>query len=288
MTRILAVVDPRDEQHAALERCREMPVRGDVDIHAVLFIEHESAETFAKSFSEKNAWLQEQVLPYIADGYRVTTEVVPFDKLYEAVIDTATKNQSDLIFKPMRQHSLFETVVRTTTDWNLIRHCLYPLYLVSESGPIKNKPIIAAVDVCSADDKHEELNDIVLENAMRVARITGGDIILANAWHAATPMAAVGSVDSTPLPSPNQMLEEHREAAAALAQKYNLDPGKVRIEEGNAVYAITSVARAVEAGTIVIGTVARKGISGALIGNTAEGVLEASPCDVMVVKHPDL
>ena len=37
---------------------------------------------------------------------------------------------------------------------------------------------------------------------------------------------------------------------------------------------------------IVLGTVARKGISGALIGNTAEGVLESAHCDVMVVKQP--
>lgn len=288
MTKILAVVDFSEDRHTALERCREVPPRGDVDIHAALFVEHESAETFASTFNERSAMIKELVLPLVADGYRVTTEVVPFNKLYEAVIETATKNQCDLVFKPMRQHSLFETVVRTTTDWNLIRHCIYPLFLVSELDAIQGKPIVAAVDVCSEDEKHDELNDIVIESAKRVTRITGGEIYLANSWQAATPMAAVGSVDATPLPSSSQLVEEHRKAAMALAEKHQLNPDNIRIEEGNPVYAITAVAKSLNAGSIVIGTVARKGLSGMLIGNTAEGVLESSPCDVMVVKHPDI
>ena len=67
MTRILAVVDPNEDQHYALQQFREIPPRDDVDIHAVLFVQHES-EIFAKTFAEQSAWLKEQVLPYIAEG----------------------------------------------------------------------------------------------------------------------------------------------------------------------------------------------------------------------------
>ena len=67
MTRILAVIDPRENNHHALERCREQPPENDLEIHAVLFIPHESAEKFAKTFAEKSGWLTAQVAPYIAD-----------------------------------------------------------------------------------------------------------------------------------------------------------------------------------------------------------------------------
>ncbi|MNE28163.1 Universal stress protein E [compost metagenome] len=38
----------------------------------------------------------------------------------------------------------------------------------------------------------------------------------------------------------------------------------------------------------VIGTVARTGISGALIGNTAEVVLDSLECDVLVLKTEEV
>ncbi|MDA0979280.1 MAG: universal stress protein [Proteobacteria bacterium] len=286
MTRVLAVIDPRETRHHALDRCAEIPTEADLDIHAVLFVEHESAETFSKKFAEKKAWLQKIITPYIANGYRVTCEVVPFDKLYEAVIETANRNKSDLVIKPMRQHSLFQTVVRTTTDWNLIRHCPYPLLLVSEKDKIKGEPIVAAVDVCSGDENHNALNSIVMDEAKRINRVLGGTINLAAAWRASTPMMAVGSVDSTPYPTPGNLLKEHREAAAALAAEHHIAAEQVHLEEGTPSQVINAVAREVDAGVIVIGTVARTGLSGALVGNTAEGVLESSGCDVMVVKLP--
>lgn len=282
MTRILAVIDPRENNHHALERCREQPPENDLEIHAVLFIPHESAEKFSKTFAEKSGWLSAQVAPYIADGYRITSEVIPFDNLYESVIETATKFHADFVVKPMRQHSLFQTVVRTSTDWNLIRHCPFPMLLVSEQSEIKGKPVLAAVDVCSGDESHDELNDIVLRQAKRFSEVLGSELQLVNAWKTSTPMMAVGSVDSTPYPSPGDLQRQHNEAMKEMASAHNVT--KTTVSEGAPAVVINQAASDAGAGVIVIGTVARKGLSGALIGNTAENVLESSGCDVMVVK----
>ena len=89
MTRILAVIDPTESIHHALERCKEQPPESDLDILAVLFIEHESAENFSHVFAEKKKWLKEQVEPYLVGGRNITTEVIPFHNLYETVIETA-------------------------------------------------------------------------------------------------------------------------------------------------------------------------------------------------------
>ncbi len=284
--RVLAVIDPRDEVHLALERCRQLPIENDLDIHAVLFIESASAAEFKSIYSKKSNWFREQVAPYIADGYKITTEVVPFQKLYEAVIETATINDADIILKPMRQHSLFQSVVRTSTDWNLIRHCNFPLLLISDQDITYGKPVLASVDVCSGEENHEALNEIVIQQAKQVAPMLNGAVVLVNAWRAATPMMAVGSVDATPYPTPSDLQNEHKEAATALLHKHGLELSQIHIEEGAPAYVINHVASSVNAGTIVMGTVARTGISGTLIGNTAEGVLEGTDCDVLVVKLP--
>ncbi len=282
MTRILAVIDPRDTVHHSLDRCKEQPPEADLDIMASVFVEHDTAENFAKSFAEHSEWLREQVTPYIAEGYKITTDVVPFEKLYEAVIESATKHQADFIVKPMRQHSLFETVVRTTTDWNLIRHCPFPLLLVSDQDTIRNRPVLAALDVCSGDENHDKLNDVVLASAGRLSSVLDSPTHAVNSWRAPTQIMAVGSIDTTPYPSPDNLRKEHEEGLEKVTR--DLSIAKTHLGEGSPSYVINQVADEISAGVIVLGTVARKGISGALIGNTAEGVLQASNCDVMVVK----
>lgn len=284
MTRILAVIDPRDTVHHALDRCKEQPPEADLDIMAAVFVEHDTAENFAKNYAAQSEWLREQVTPYIAEGYKITTEVVPFEKLYEAVIETAAKHQADFVVKPMRQHSLFETVVRTTTDWNLIRHCPYPLLLVSDQDSIRNKPVLAAIDVCSGDENHEALNTVVLESARRLSSVLDSPTHTVNSWRAPTQMMAVGSIDTTPYPSPENLRKEHEEALHKVTKELTI--AKNHLGEGSPTYVINQVAKEITAGVIVLGTVARKGISGALIGNTAEGVLESANCDVMVCKQP--
>ncbi|MNC78058.1 Universal stress protein E [compost metagenome] len=58
--------------------------------------------------------------------------------------------------------------------------------------------------------------------------------------------------------------------------------------EGPADVLIPYTASKYDAVVTVIGTVARTGISGALIGNTAEVVLDALECDVLVLKTEEV
>ncbi|PRW92117.1 universal stress protein UspA, partial [Pseudomonas fragi] len=51
---------------------------------------------------------------------------------------------------------------------------------------------------------------------------------------------------------------------------------------------IPHIAHRLQAAVTIIGTVARTGISGALIGNTAEVVLDAVQSDVLVLKPQTL
>lgn len=286
MTTMLAVIDPGEERPLALERCRELPPDSDLDIHAVLFVHHESASTFAQTFQERSNWLTEQVAPYVADGYKVTTEVVPFSTLYESLIEVARRIAPDFVLKPMRQHSLFSTMLRTSTDWNLIRHCPYPLLLVSHLESTHGKPVLAALDVLSGDDRHDELNDVVLGQSVRLARVLESDCAYVNAFRVAPPMLAVGSIDATPMPAPADLARERKSAIDSLIKESGLPEGKVVVEEGSAATVINDAARKLDAGVIVLGTVARRGLDAALIGNTAEGVLEGTGVDVLVVKLP--
>lgn len=285
MTRILVVLDPNDDKHLALERSKELPPDSDLEIHVALFIQHENADAISQIFKERSDWLDEQVRPYIDEGYRVSTEVVPFSNLYESVILSALKLGADFVLKPMRQHSLFSTMLRTSTDWNLIRHCPVPLLLVSPLESTHGKPVLAAVDVCGGDDNHDDLNCIVLSQAQRIARVLGSDCAVVNAYRTAMPAMAVGTIDAMPLPSSREITLE-RKAAIQSLDTSAIAENQIYVEEGAASTTINQVARSLNAGLIVIGTIGRQGLSGSLIGNTAESVIEGTSVDVLIVKLP--
>ena len=56
------------------------------------------------------------------------------------------------------------------------------------------------------------------------------------------------------------------------------------VEQGLPEIAIPKIAAEIDAELVVIGTIGRVGISAALIGNTAEHVIDALNCDVLAIK----
>ena len=75
-------------------------------------------------------------------------------------------------------------------------------------------------------------------------------------------------------------------AKDARSEKPDLE-SRAHVEEGRAAHVVTETAKRLEADLIVMGTVARTGIPGLIIGNTAEDVLSAAHCSVLAVKPPD-
>ncbi len=285
MTKILVVIDPQEETHSALQRCKEISPDADLQLHVCMFTGADTARELANTLKEKSSWLTDQVKPYIDLGYDLTTEVISFVRLYETVIQVAQKCAADFIFKPMRQHSLIRRVVLTSTDWNLIRFCPIPILLVSDMEVVRNKPVIAAVDVCSQDENHEELNRIVMEQAALVAGVLESEVTCVNAWNVSSAVMAAGSVDPTPYEIAHAKKIDHINESQAMCEKYDISAERVIVEEGTAEFVINNIAKDLEAGVVVLGTVARSGMSGLFIGNTAEAVLEGSSTDVLVVKQ---
>ena len=56
------------------------------------------------------------------------------------------------------------------------------------------------------------------------------------------------------------------------------------VVEGVPRETLPAMARALKASIVVMGAVSRSGLKRLLIGNTAEAVLDALPCDVLILK----
>ena len=89
------------------------------------------------------------------------------------------------------------------------------------------------------------------------------------------------------------MLAGHEAAFKQLRRKLGDRVGKdgneylapqFHLQRGVAATAIPEMARELAADLVIMGTVARTGIAGLLIGNTAEAVLEQLQCSVLAIK----
>ena len=61
----------------------------------------------------------------------------------------------------------------------------------------------------------------------------------------------------------------------------------LHLEEGSAGKVVPELAKKIGAELMVLGTIGRSGISGYLIGNTAENILSQINCSVLAIKPKD-
>ena len=295
MSTILVVIDPEESEHGGLSRIKSMPV--DVaDFYVELYVERSSTppreKLMASSVGDEAApqaadykliWLDSLVQSLRDLGYTIETRVIVFGRLYEAIIRRAAVLHADLIFKPLRQHGFLRRALFSATDWNLVRCCPAPLLLINHASAIHRKPVIAAVDVDTKDVVHQELNQIVLSQARQLADLLGSTVHLVNAYSLSPYIGAGSAADQViRLKQKNQL-----KSALNMAAKYQIAADQVHLREGAADIVINDLAREIDAGVIVLGTVARSGISGLFIGNTAESIMEHTQSDVVAVKQSD-
>lgn len=294
MPNILIVIDPEETEQSALGRIKEIPVTADVSYKVDLYLD--SRPVFAREASgsgikdllvDKKAWLSALVRPYVDLGYKITTEVLVCNRLYEEIIRSAREFKADFVFKPLRQHGPFKRAFYTSTDWNLIRLCPTPLLLVSDVTSVRGKPVIAAVDVRDADDAHKKLNRVVIEQASLLGRVLGADVHLVYAYGPALVPSRAAIADPLAYQIIRGKYDEEFEAAVRLGAEQDIPATKVHLREGAADDVLNDFAREIGAGITVIGTVARSGASGVFVGNTAEEVLERTETDIFVVKGSD-
>jgi universal stress protein E len=82
------------------------------------------------------------------------------------------------------------------------------------------------------------------------------------------------------------MLKHHQQAMIAHSNEFDISVANTHVEEGLPEAVIEHVAIKIDAELVILGTIGRTGISAALIGNTAEHVIDQLNCDVLALK-PD-
>jgi universal stress protein E len=204
----------------------------------------------------------------------------------EAVVRRALKTRADLIVAERHASRHVAGWMLAYTDWELLRQAPCPVLLVKLSRPYHRPVVMAAVDPFHEHAKPSKLDDALLETSARITEAAKGSLRIVHCVAPTTMVTAGWMAGPVVIADPHSdaTLKRARRALAAEVARHPLPSHKLAVVEGVAREAIPLAAKSLQAQIVVMGALSRSGVQRLLIGNTAEAVLDALPCDVLIVK----
>lgn len=300
---ILVIIDPTTDDQKALKRAIDLVSRikannqSNVKVCAFLSIFDFSYEmtTILSSderdvmrqsvIKDKEAWLQ-NVINELNPSIEINCYVVWHNRPFEAIVEKVINEQHDLVIKGTHQHDKFKSVVFTPTDWHILRKCPCPVLLVKEHEWPRNGNILAALNVGSDEAEHQSLNLKITKEAKQLSTLIQANVHLVNSYPGTPVNIAIEIPEFNSNEYNDTMLKHHQQAMTAHANQFDVNVANTHVKEGLPETVIEQVARNIDAELVILGTIGRTGISAALIGNTAEHVIDQLNCDVLALK-PD-
>lgn len=290
---LLLILRPVLRQADALEQAAALARSSAASLHVVALLESldtlrllESGEHEAARqayLTAQHEQLEGQAQALRASGVQVTTEVAWSSDPHQDILDHALEMQPDLLLKQVEHEPALKRAFFTPLDWQLLRHCPIPVYLLGAARPALPLRIVAAVDVADTSEEGQARNDRIVQQAGAMALQTGAQLDLLHACDLS--MAYMGDMGyaawaigdiGTPL---RQALEDDFKA---LADRHGAPAERRHFVLGLPVAVLSEYVEAQDVDVIVMGRPMARGLD-RLFGSTTEHVLYQVPCNILVV-----
>ena len=238
--------------------------------------------------------LHEKQLVSLVDGVE-TGEIDIKTKLltgapFIEVIKEVTHGKHDLVIKAAEGGNKVMGKLFGSTDMHLMRKCPCPVWVIKPAKNKKYARILAAVDPSPDIPANAELNKLILDLASSLARQEGSELHIVHTWFVNNEdllRSRLSKLEESEIDEiVNDTKNTHQKWLDELLAGYDLEgvTTKVHLSKGEPGELIPELAQKEGVELIVMGTVARTGIPGFFIGNTAEKILAQVDCSVLTVK----
>ena len=248
--------------------------------------------------SEERDWLDDVVKSATSDGVTVESQVLvgrPFIEIIRQVLG----NDHDLIIKSAEAADGLTGMLFGSTDMHLMRKCPCPVWIVKPTEHHTYRRILAAVDQDPEEPVTDVLNRQILEMSTSLALSEFSEAHIVHAWVMAAEEffrsprsgildAEVDKMVEEEAGARRRWLENLVKTYGNKADKNGVDilEPRLHVIKGHAKYVVPAKARELAVDLVVMGTVARTGVAGFFMGNTAESILTQLDCSVLTVKPP--
>jgi nucleotide-binding universal stress UspA family protein len=310
---ILCVVDNGSRDNATLEQAAKLAenhqasltvieVIDQIPAYAELSVNFLSSEKLqAKIVGAHQKRLEELVAPW---SKRVKIKpVVLAGIFFITVIREVLDNEHDLVLKTVESGGLVNRLFGSN-DMHLLRNCPCPVWLIKPTSAQTCQRILAAVDVSDNYPPDELkirslLNNDILEIAGTLALAGSSELHIIDVWNAIGESALRSGFIARPeeevVAYVKGVEQQHAQNLDVLVEKVFDRLGQDALEyikpekhlvKGYPRKKVPELTEKIKADLVVMGTVARTGIPGFFIGNTAENILNQLDCSVLAIKPP--
>jgi universal stress protein E len=262
VNKIFVIIDPTIDLQPAFERGLDSARDTGATLHLYACTNESSG---CPSLDEARTKVQ-PVLDELAgrlrkEGFEATTELEWAPDWAKQAVSAAARCSASMIFKNSVDHNPVQRELRATSDWTLLRMAPCPVLMVKNYQDWKHRRILAAINPATTEPAHIKLNHQVTSLARQLATTYGSDAHFVTAFQ-----------DLNHRPDTDQIAKE---SGVALEH--------VHLKKGKAAEVIRDVAAELQVDLIIVGTVARDGIKGRVVGNTCERLLDQTHSDLLVL-----
>ncbi|CAI8851854.1 universal stress protein E [Pseudomonas sp. IT-P253] len=289
--RLLLIINPDLRHSPAINHAAALAKASGASLHIAAFakpldilslLEESVRETARESYLQDHRdWLKNQAKNLHALGLQVTVEVTWAEDMKQDILDHVTEMQPDLLIKEVEHVSALKRAFFTPLDWQLLRHCPIPVYLVGGSGHALPRKVVAAVDASDLHPESNELNERIIQQASNLALQCDAELHLLYACDLSNVyLADMGGLALSDITKELRTTEE--QSFLKLATRYGVPSDRRHFVLGHPVSALSDFANDQHMDVIVMGRVQYHGLE-KLLGSTTEHILYQVPCSVLAV-----
>lgn len=201
------------------------------------------------------------------------------------------RNDLDLLMLEPESESVFRTFFRGSLTLSLIRKAPCPVWVTKAAISKSYERILVAIDT-DETNTDPKLNDKLIEIGTSYAQRQSAECTLATAWRLEGESILTGPFIATPDEEIEVMKNEQKIRAArdfeAIQQRHSerLKGVETRMLYGDPEVAIPRYIKDEKIDLVIMGSLGRSGVTGFIIGNTAETIINLIDCSIMAIK-PD-
>jgi universal stress protein E len=219
-------------------------------------------------------------------GISVETKVL-MGNTSEEIIKEVLRGNHDLVLRVSKGSDSRRSGFFGNTGAGLLRKCPCAVWLVSPNSTAKFQHVLGCVDTSSDKPGDEQLNHSVYELASSVSQYHGGRFSIIHVWSIYGEQMIKGrmSPDDFDAVQKGNEIQVNKLMDTFLAAHGNtIQAENVHVVKGETPDVIPDFVTENQVDLVVMGTIARSGVAGLIMGNTAEQILNSLQCSVLAVK----
>jgi universal stress protein E len=292
-TILVAVAVPEERAQPAIERALPIALHRKASIvlfHAAyesclsgrpFFDSYRLAASRGELVEQRRLQLERHARWLRARGIDTTTIAVWEEPVHAAVVAAAIRENASLVIIGAHRPRVGQPLSLRHSDWELLRACPRPLLIVGARPGKSEGAVVAALDPQHLNDKPAALDAALAMEGAALAEALQAEFHVAHCIPSgAYPLGPITAADR------KRMAQRMRASLRSTLRKSATTARKIHLLHGQVEKELPTLVAQLGAQVVVLGALSRRGLQQLVVGNTAERLIHAVPCDLLIVKPP--